>query len=127
MTAIHKFDKTKLIPKQRLRDTIKYGNGIHLGNAIYTPRRPYYEGDGIVDGLFNFFKDNQDGIKSITNTISNVAEAGSKVSNTVMDIIKRKKELDRQGIENSALESVVNAKPQKPQPVKTGNGFYLIK
>jgi hypothetical protein len=125
MSAIHKHDRSKIIPKHKLRETVRYGNGIHLGSAIYTPRRPYYEGDGIVDGLFNFFKNNQESIKAIGNTVGSIAEATGKVSGTVMDIIKRKKELDRMGIETQALNEVVQAK--KPQPITTGEGFYYLK
>jgi hypothetical protein len=77
----------------------------------------------MMDGLFNFFKDNQDSIKAITNTIGNVAEAGSKVGNTVIDIIKRKKELDRMGIEQEALNEVIQSK--KPQPIKKDGGAFF--
>jgi hypothetical protein len=120
MSAIHKWDKQKIIPKHKMRDIVRYGNG------IYTPKRPYYDGNGFMDGMFNFFKDNQDSIQAITKTIGNVADAGSKVSNTVMDIIKRKKELDKMGIEQEALNEIIQSKTNKPQPINKGNGFFYL-
>ena len=42
MVVVHEKEKFKYIPKQLERITIKYGNGIKIGNSIYLPKKTFY-------------------------------------------------------------------------------------
>jgi hypothetical protein len=84
MVAIMRRDKIRYIPKEVIRMQNKYGGALYLprGSALYLPK-----GRGI-DALFNFFNTNKDAIKSVTDTVSNVASAATSVAKLGTDTAK---------------------------------------
>ena len=112
MSIILKYDKKKYVPKEELRISRKY-----KGGAVFLPN-----GKGVVDQLFNFFNQNKDSIKSVTDTVSNVSGAVGSVAGTTLNTIKgiqelRSRELrSHKAISDKALEDILER--------KTGGSFY---
>ena len=124
MVYIQNSLKKNYIQKQRKVEEVKYGNGIYspsIGKAIFLPIKKYH-GESITDVL-NWVSSDQDMLKNVANTTANVVDSAGKVTNTVLDTVKRIKELNKQGLTNKGLEKVLRATPTE----KTGSGFYLIK
>jgi hypothetical protein len=121
MPYLTKVEKANLVPIQQRREKIKYGLGIHNGKALYLPRRRI-EGESLAD-IIGFVSRNADTIKNIGSTVGSVANSIGSVAGTTIDVVKKIRELNRQGIQNTALEKVLAAKKEEP---KQGNGFYLI-
>jgi hypothetical protein len=140
--AILKRDRIRYIPKEALRMQNKYGGGIgrHSGRAIYLPK-----GTGIGD-LFNFFNANKDAIKSVTDTVSNVASAAASVGKFATDTAKgveeikaiRQKNLQlsqqpNKAITENALKNIIeNEEGIRADSIKkyirvpkNGSGFYF--
>jgi hypothetical protein len=131
MGIVHKNEKFKYTARQRLREEIKFGNGVsnpYRGESLYLPRKQYYnegQGQGIGD-IINFVAQNKDLIKDVAGTVGNVVDAVGKVGTNTIDIIKKVKELKQNGISNSALEQVLKSRPREQSEQKSGSGFFYI-
>jgi hypothetical protein len=130
--AILRRDKVKYIPKEALRMQNRYGG------AIYLPK-----GHGIAD-LFNFFNANKDTIKSVTDTVSNVASAAASVGKLATDTAKgveqikalrqQNLQLAKQPITETALNNILSTEEGVPAASirktvwapKKGSGFYQV-
>jgi len=108
MPAILGRDKKKYVPKEAIRIQNKYGG--NFGKAIYLPK-----GDGI-ESIFNFFNTNKDAIKSVTDTVSNVASAVGSVAKFGTDTAKgieelksiRQRNIAHQPLTDNALKNILN-------------------
>ena len=137
MPAILRRDKIHYVPKESIRMHRYYGGKI--GKAIYLS-----EGRGIGD-LFNFLNANKDGIKSIVDTVSNVASPAANVSKFTTDTAKGVEEIKalrqrnlqlaqqpHQAITDNALKNIIeNEEGVRPENIrklvrapKKGSGFY---
>jgi len=136
--AILKCDRRFYVPKETIRMHRYYGGKI--GRAIYLPN-----GRGI-ESLFNFFNANKDSIKSISDTVSNVASAATSVGKLATDTAKSIEEIKtlrqrnlqlaqqpHQAITDNALKNIIeNEEGIRPESIKKsiraskkGGSFYL--
>ena len=124
MVIVHNTDMHKYYDKQRRVKIIKYSNGVKKtqfdGGAIYLPRR-LYDGDDLFYNIVKFVSDNRDTIKNIASVASSVVDSIGKVGTTILDIVKKARELkNKQPITDDAVNKVLNA-----TEVKGSRYFYV--
>ena len=123
MVIVHNTDKYKYFDKQRKVELIRYSNGvkkIYEGQAIYLPRR-IYEGQNVFSDIVNFISKNKDTIGNIASTASSVVDTIGKVGNTILDLVRKARELkNKQPITDEAINKVLNASKVK------GSGFFYV-